>query len=175
MYETDNEEFFIHTSMEDKRLYLTRRDRVRSNALSPCCMGAADVDYEMQRGKNPEILEIHGMNQEGLEHFVRHYGGSYRFLSFFYCQLISDFSPLADLPQLESVRINWNLRCSRLWDFSRNLSLHSFHMIILKPNKKKTKICEMDLRQTRRLPLSIMEIYGQGMAQIQPQRLSDFY
>ena len=41
------------------------------------------------------------------------------------------------------------------------------------------QICEMDLCQARRRPQGIMEIYGQGrqrsMAQIQPQRIQDFY
>ncbi|MBR5343148.1 MAG: hypothetical protein IK149_04555 [Oscillospiraceae bacterium] len=142
MYEIDNEEFFIHTSMEDKRLYMTRHDRIKSKSLSPCCMGADDVDYEMQFGKNPEILEICGMNQDGLEHFVRHYGGGYRFLSFFHCQMISDFSPLEDLPQLESVQIRWNIRSNRLWDFTRNLSLHSFLMT----DCKKMTLCPDRLR-----------------------------
>ncbi len=51
--------------------------------------------------------------------------------------------------------------------------------MIRNANKKKAKICEADLCQARRFPQSIMAIYGQGkqrsMAQIWPQRLSDFY
>ena len=34
--------------------------------------------------------------------------------------------------------------------------------LILITNKKKTKTCEEKLRRTRKLPQSIMEIYGQG-------------
>jgi hypothetical protein len=82
-----------------------------------------DVDYEMSTGKHPHILEIHGMNQESLEHFVTHYGMEYEYLSLFHCQLISDLSPLADLPKLKGVDINWNIRTDRLWDMSRNSHL----------------------------------------------------
>jgi hypothetical protein len=82
-----------------------------------------DVDYEMSTGKHSRILEIHGMNQASLEHFVTHYGKDYEYLSLFHCQLISDLSPLADLPKLKGVDINWNIRTDRLWDMSRNSHL----------------------------------------------------
>ena len=127
MYDEDNQEFFLSTDMSEKRLYITRPERIQSAALSPCCMGPEEIAYEMQFEKNPEILEICGMNQEGLEYFVSHYGKTYRFLYFFKCQLISDFSPLEDLKNLESVRIYWNIRAGRLWNFSRNRVLHSIH------------------------------------------------
>ena len=72
------DEFFIHISDKEKILHMS--------GMTP-----DDVDYEMGFGKNPEILEICGMNQESLEYFVQHYGKTYRYLYFFKCQLSRDF------------------------------------------------------------------------------------
>lgn len=118
-----SEEFFIHTSNTPKQLFLSRPESIKGDAFSPCCMTPEDVDYEMSTGKHTEILEICGMNQQSLEHFVRHYGKTYRYLSFFKCQLIQDFSPLEDLEKLEEVSLYWNIRADKLWNFSKNASL----------------------------------------------------
>lgn len=118
-----HDDWFIHVDMLNKRLFDTRGLHTTSSALNPCDMTPDDVDYEMSTGKHPRILEIHGMNQESLEHFVTHYGKDYEYLSLFHCQLISDLSPLADLPKLKGVDINWNIRTDRLWDMSRNSHL----------------------------------------------------
>lgn len=120
-----NEEFFIHVSDTPKRLFISRPESIKGDALSPCCMTSDDVDYEMFTGKHPEILEICAMNQQSLEYFVQHYGKSYRYLSFFKCQLIQDFSPLEDLHNLEEVSLYWNIRADKLWDFNKNASLRT--------------------------------------------------
>ncbi len=138
-----HEEFFIHVSETEKRLFIFRPESIRGDAFSPCCMSPDDVDYEMGSGKNPQILEICGMNQESLEYFVQHYGKSYRYLSFFKCQLIQDFSPLEDLPNLEEVSIYWNIRADKLWNFSRNDSLQTISVrdakkLTWKPDMLKT-------------------------------------
>lgn len=137
------DEFFIHVSDTPKRLFISRPESIKGDALSPCCMTPDDVDYEMAQGKNPEILEICGMNQESLEYFVQHYGKTYRYLSFFKCQLIRDFSPLEDLEKLEEVSLYWNIRSDRLWDMSKNTSLHTISIsdakrMTLKPELLKT-------------------------------------
>ncbi len=121
------DEFFIHVTDSAKRLYVSRP--VKSDALSPCCMAPEDVDFEMGFGKDAEILEIIGMNQKSLEHFAQHYGKSYRYLNFFHCQLIRDFSPLADLASLERVDIGWNIRADRLWDMTQNRKLHTLRLV----------------------------------------------
>ena len=131
-----SKEFFIHTSEEEKNLYISREDRIRGDALSPCCMEPEDVDYEMATGKNPEILQICGMNQKSLEHFILHYGKTYRFLYFFKCQQIRDFSPLEDLENLEEVDIYWNIRSEKLWNFSKNRSLKA---LSVSDSKKMTR------------------------------------
>lgn len=122
------DEFFIHVSDIPKRLFISRPESIKGTAFSPCCMTADDVDYEMATGKDPEILEIVGMNQESLEHFAAHYGKAYRFLCFFKCQKIRDFSPLEDLVNLEQVRIFWNIGTDRLWNFSKNTRLNTLRV-----------------------------------------------
>lgn len=123
-----NDDFYYgpHASDTGRILFQTREKVRKSTALNPGDMDAADVDYEMQFGKNSEELEIVGMNQSGLERFVEKYGHTYRRLQFFHCPYISDFSPLEDLKNLEMVGINWNTRADRLWDMSKNPVLWSF-------------------------------------------------
>ena len=113
-------DWFIYVHDEDKRLYVSRKKPNPSGTFSPCNMSPDDVDYEMSKGKNRKILEICGMNQNSFEYFVEHYGEEYEFLSFFKCQLISDFSPLEKLKHLQGVSIYWNIRNSTLWDLSQN-------------------------------------------------------
>lgn len=138
-----NKEFFIHVGQTEKRLFISRTEKIKSNALSPCCMTPDDIDFEMGAGKHPEILEICGMNQQSLEYFVQHYAKTYRYLSFFKCQLIQDFSPLEDLPNLEEVSIYWNIRSDKLWNFSKNDSLRTISVsdakrLTLNPDMLKT-------------------------------------
>lgn len=113
----------IHVDNIEKRLFVSRPKENKSGALSPCNMSPDDVDYEMSFPKDKRILEICGMNQISLEHFVKKYGETYEYLYFFKCQLISDFSPLAKLKNLKAVRIFWNIRSDGLWDMSENDSL----------------------------------------------------
>lgn len=118
-------EFFIYTHETEKRLFDSRPKNHKSKAYKPCDMTPDDVDYEMSTGKHPEILEICGMNQDSLEHFILNYGKTYRYLHFFHCKLIQDFSPLEELNKLEAVSISWNIRTKNLWDFSKNSALHT--------------------------------------------------
>ena len=124
-----NPEFFIHASEDAKHLYMSRTDRIKSDAFSPCEMTPDDVDYEMSRGKHPQVLRLTGMNQRSFEYFVQHYAKNYRYLSFFKSQLISNFSPLEDLPNLEEVSVYWNIRADRLWNMQKNTSLKSLEII----------------------------------------------
>ena len=116
-------DWFIHTNDTDKRLFVSRPKPNPSGAFSPCNMSPDDVDYEMSFGKSRKILEICGMEQKSFEYFVEKYGAEYEYLSFFKCQLISDFSPLEDLKHLQCVSIYWNIRNSTLWDMSKNPKL----------------------------------------------------
>ena len=110
----------IHVSDNERRLFASRPKVHKTDALNPCDMTPDDVDFEMSFKKSQKILEICGMNQESLEHFVTHYGATYEYLHFFHCQKIRDFSPLEDMPNLRDVDITWNNCATRLWDLSRN-------------------------------------------------------
>lgn len=123
------DEWFIHVDDEEKRLFVSREKLNPSGAFSPCNMTADDVDYEMSKGKNKKILEICGMEQKSFEYFVEKYGETYEYLSFFKCQLISDFSPLEKLKNLEGVSIFWNIRTNTLWDMSQNPKLEYLKLI----------------------------------------------
>ncbi len=116
-------DWFIYTEDENKRLYVSRNKPNPSGAFSPCNMSPDDVDYEMSKGKSRKFLEICGMEQKSFEYFIENYGKEYEFLSFFKCQLISDFSPLEKLKNLQGVSIYWNIRNSTLWDMSQNPKL----------------------------------------------------
>ena len=124
----DYEQFFIYAGDAEKHLHITREKPRKNNALSPCDMGPDDIDYEMQFPKNREMIRICGLTQEGLEHFCHKYGHTYRHIDLFKCQLISDLSPLGDLPNLEYVSIYWNIRSDKLWDMSRNMNLKALHI-----------------------------------------------
>lgn len=124
----DYEQFFIHVDDHEKRLHNTRYVRKPNDPLSLTNLTPDDVDYEMQQGKNREMIEICGITQEGFEHFCRKYGQTYRHISLFKCQLISDLSPLGELPNLEYVDIYWNIRSDKLWDMSRNVNLKALHI-----------------------------------------------
>lgn len=116
-------DWFIHADDKDNRLYVSREKSNPSGALSPCNMSPDDVDYEMSKGKNKKVIELCGMEQKSFEYFVEEYGETYEFLSFFKCQLISDFSPLEKLKKIEGIRIYWNIRANTLWDMSQNPKL----------------------------------------------------
>lgn len=124
----DYEQFFIHVDDRDKRLYNTRYRRKPNDPLSLTNLTPDDVDYEMQQGKNREMIEISGITQEGFEHFCSVYGRTYRHISLFKCQTLSDLSPLGNLPNLEYVDIYWNIRSDKLWDMSRNVGLKALHI-----------------------------------------------
>ena len=118
-----SKDWFIHVNDTDKSLFFSRHKPNPSGELSPCNMSPDDVDYEMSFGKSKKILEICGMEQKSFEYFVEKYGEEYEFLSFFKCQLISDFSPLEQLKHLQGVSIYWNIRSSTHWDMSQNPAL----------------------------------------------------
>lgn len=81
-----------------------------------------DIDFEMQFTKRDDRMMLTRLNQQGLEHFVRKYGSTYKILRLESCSQIKDFSPLSDLPALEAVCIDW-CKIEALWDMTRNENL----------------------------------------------------
>lgn len=114
------------------------------------------IDYEMQFYHSDTELQLHQLTQEGLEHFVRCYGASCRTLFLDYCVHIRDFSPLADLPALEAVRLEWCRNTDKLWDLSRNPSLK----IISIHDAKKIVTDPMQLKQSQ--TLEEVRLWGGG-------------
>ena len=110
-------ELFWQAKYQDTEAHLfsTKREQPSLNAES--------VDYEMQFNKRMDYLKVTRLSQEGLEHFVQHYGKSYRVLYLYECTQIHDFSPLSDLHDIEAIRIEWCRKTDRLWDMSGNSSL----------------------------------------------------
>ena len=162
--------FFIYVHETEKRLFASRPKIHKSNAYKPCDMTPDDVDYEMSTGKNMEILEISGMNQKSLEHFIRNYGNTYRYLHFFHCQLIQDFSPLEDLEKLEAVSISWNIRTKNLWNFSKNTALRTLRVsdakqmtlspVLLSTSPTLERIC-FHGSMFNNTPMENLDIFGQ--------------
>lgn len=96
------------------------------------------IDYEMQYYHSDTELRLLSLTQEGLEHFVSLYGASYKVLYLDYCSYIRDFSPLADLRNLEAVKIEWCRNIDKLWDMTDNshlrvLSIHEAKKIVSNP------------------------------------------
>ena len=82
-----------------------------------------DIDREMEKWKSRKILEICEISQKNFEYFIEKYGEEYEFLSFLWCPLISDFSPLEKLKHLQGVSFFWRTKADSLWDMSRNPKL----------------------------------------------------
>ena len=81
-----------------------------------------EIDYAFSGDTDKTKLELKGFTQDALEYFVVKYGKDYECLYFNVATQIKDFSPLADLPNLKSVSINW-CRSNKLWDMSKNEKL----------------------------------------------------
>ena len=109
--------WFVRAENELQVLQATRYDGLHRRPLD-----ADEVDFEMSFPKDPAKMELLNITQKGLEHFVTHYGHSYEYLYFNSAVAIRDFSPLADLPHLRSVSIDW-CRAEQLWEMSANTHL----------------------------------------------------
>ena len=81
------------------------------------------IDQEMRFGKSPTQLHIHGITQEGLEHFARRYGASCEVLYLDDCRGLTDLSPLETLPKLAAVCLERCQRVEALWQLSKNRRL----------------------------------------------------
>lgn len=75
-----------------------------------------------------ETLTISGLNQDTFEYFINTYGIQLRAVRFFKNNLVSDWSLLGELPQLEFVYFFHNQRIDSLWDMSQNISLQGLEI-----------------------------------------------
>ena len=134
----------------EKQLYDSRKQGGK------CVLTPDNIDFEMQCYHSDTELRLNFLTQAGLEHFVTHYGKSYKTLVLDYCAQIKDFSPLADLPDLEAIRIDWCRNVSQLWDLSKNPSLR----VISLHNAKRIVENPLQLRQSS--SLEEIRLWGGG-------------
>lgn len=90
-----------------------------------------EVDYEMSFAKHPTKMCLCTMTQECFEYWVEKYGRKYENIYFNNAVSIHDLSPLADLPYLASLTVEW-CRADGLWDMSRNTKLKNLALITTK-------------------------------------------
>ena len=81
------------------------------------------IESEMQRDKSRTNMHIHNISQDGLEHFVKNYGLTYKVLYLDDCTRINDFSALGDLVNLEALCIERCRGVEKLWNLSKNRKL----------------------------------------------------
>lgn len=70
-----------------------------------------------------DVVMVTGLHQDTFEYFVKTYGKQFRAIRFFKNRLVSDWSLLGELPQLEFVYFFANQRIGSLWDMSENHAL----------------------------------------------------
>lgn len=68
-------------------------------------------------------VKICDLSQDTFEYFVQTYGRQLKYIEFFNCKTVEDWSLLASLPELECLYFCWNQRISRMWDMSENHAL----------------------------------------------------
>ena len=105
--------WYVRAENESQYLYASHKD-----ADWTC----SEIDYEFSFDRDKKRLEIRHFTQGALEYFVSKYGKTYEYLYFNNATRIRDFSPLADLPELKSVAIDW-CRAEKLWDMKNNIKI----------------------------------------------------
>ena len=128
----------VFTFREPEKQLINSRQGYADGKLTP-----EVIDYEMQLPRDCTTLLLRGLTQDGLEYFVTKYGATYKTLYLDYCAYIKDFSPLEDLVDLNSIRIEWCKRTEHLWNLSKNtslkiLSIHDAKKLINNPTLLRT-------------------------------------
>ncbi len=70
-----------------------------------------------------EVVSVSGLHQDTFEYFIKTYGQRFRAIRFFKNKLVSDWSLLGTLPNIEYIHWFFNQRIDRLWDMSGNTAL----------------------------------------------------
>jgi len=72
--------------------------------------------------KYPDATEvwISKLTQETFEYFIENYGQQFKVIHFISCPLISDFTKLEQLTNIEYLIFFWNQRATHLWNLSKN-------------------------------------------------------
>ena len=86
------------------------------------CISKADIDL-LANHPETEIVTVSGLHQDTFEYFIRTYGRQLRAIWFFKNKLVTDWSLLGTLPDLEYVNWFYNNRITSLWDMTGNTAL----------------------------------------------------
>lgn len=113
----------------DKQLFCMERGGTYGK-LTPSA-----IDKEMKYSKSTSALHIHGLTQDGLEHFVDRYGYTYETLYLDDCSFITDLTPLERLPNLTAICLEKCRMPTDLWQLSRNRHLR---VMSIRDSKKLT-------------------------------------
>lgn len=83
---------------------------------------ASDIDVISER---PDALAVRvsRLDQAGFEALIARYGSQFVAIELEHCPLITDLTPLEDLPDLRLVDIDWNQRATQLWNLARTPGL----------------------------------------------------
>lgn len=82
----------------------------------------ADID-RIKDYPDAEVVTISGLHQDTFEYFIKTYGHQFKAIRFHKNKLVSDWSLLGELPNLEFVHWFFNQRITSFWDMSKNVSL----------------------------------------------------
>lgn len=142
----DNSIFSIMDFQDTEKMLFNTRRRQGHELLT-----ADDVDFEMQYHHSKNKLQLNWLSQDGLERFVEKYGSTYKVLWLYSCNYIEDFSPLADLENIEAIRIDDTRKATQFWDFSNNkslkvLSVHGSKRLVENPMLLRTSKTLEDVR-----------------------------
>lgn len=81
-----------------------------------------DIDI-LKNKPNITEVKISGLTQDTFDYFVENYGQQFKVIHFWKCPLVSDFSKLEMLIDVEYLLFFWNQRATHLWDLSKNVNL----------------------------------------------------
>ena len=81
-----------------------------------------DID-RIKEYPQAEVVTISGLKQDTFEYFIETYGHQFKAIRFWKNKLVSDWSLLGELPDLEFIHWFHNQRISSFWDMSKNIAL----------------------------------------------------
>ncbi|SHJ97264.1 hypothetical protein SAMN02745163_02961 [Clostridium cavendishii DSM 21758] len=105
------------------------RDENTDNCISliQSNISGGRITYEQidELKNHPNAIEIliSGLTQDTFDYFIENYGYQFKVIHFWKCPLISDFTKLEQLPNVEYLLFFWNQRVTHLWDLSKNIHL----------------------------------------------------
>ena len=120
--------WYAHAGSEREYLNVNRYKYSETTSPKKRAWTPEEVDYEMSFGRHPTKMCVCTMTQKCFEYWVSKYGANYESIYLNNAVAIRDLSPLADLPNLKSITVEW-CRAEGLWDMSRNTKLKNLALL----------------------------------------------